>query len=176
MCLSFQKFQRRIGLMFSSDNPDRICKRNSTSGDFGCCIFITFTLISIIIITYFITVGFGLFYSITTSTNTSCINCVNCNNDNNFDLYLGCFFIGTLYDITLIGIGLCIYLLYRCFDCWICPLMSNIKSEFVTAFETAVNMETGYVPDTNSVNLIINSDVTEVEVELEDLEEVELED
>lgn len=177
MCLSFGKFQQRIGLMLSFDNPNRICKRNSTSSNFGRCIFIAFILMSIIIITYFVTVGFGLFYSMTTSTNnTSCINCIECNNDDNSALYVGCFLIGTLCDISLIGIGFCIYVLYICFDYWICPCVSNIKSEFTTAFETAVNMETGYVPDANLVNLIINSDVTEVEIELEDLEEVELED
>lgn len=167
MCVSCQKFYQTIVLMLSLDNPNRICRPDSTCYRFWNCLFVMSLIIFSSVIFYFVNVGLGYgmtymavgnIYNMTTGYKhgiNSCLiynDCSMCSYDMGNRFYGGCFIVGIICDLILCEIVFCGRMLYWY---WI-ECVSNMRSEITSSFESAKNIRDKYVadPNPNSINQI----------------------
>lgn len=154
MCISIQKFCQKVVLMFSPENPSRLCQSNSTCCVLWTCMFINFIICILGVAAYFMTIGlgYGMSYGVmrnicdmTTGNYPNGNKCTICFYDGAGGFYGGCFLAGFICVLILGLIGLFIFLLWICFFDCISKGCSNIKSEVLAAFESAEIMEENYM-------------------------------
>jgi hypothetical protein len=145
MCLCCLKCNKHIELMMSKDNPNRICKENSTCNCIGSWFVWIFTIAAIITAYYFFTIWFGYGwtaaamryqYNMDTgySLDPNCGRCrIICRKDYADGLYGGCLVIGFICEVIFVVIIIGII--------FVTNLFCDVKSEVVKASDTAKNMD-----------------------------------
>ena len=188
MCISCQKSYQTIVLMMSPDNPNRICKPDSTCYCFWYSLFVMLVIIFIGVIFYFATIGLGYgmtyiavsdIYNMTTGYKHGSNSCPTnnayliCSHDGGSGFYGGCFLIGLICDMILGILVICGLILYRCWTICIHQCVSNMRSEITSSFESAKNMGDKYVadPDPNPVDPVDRINFTTTSDEVIELEE-----
>ena len=105
MSLSLQRFCKNIKLMFSTDNPYRICKTGSP-----CCILVSILMVlPCITFIYFVSVGlgYGMSYAFFHNTHdmlTGCYSTTYSNNTENCKSNIMCYYNSVIIIVVVIFI------------------------------------------------------------------------